>query len=156
MAAEPLRRRTRAMRWVLYVCIATIIALVPCVIFPELILPFDHWSAWEESHFGRRVEYSGANIPRALRIEVPVFTGIVLPPQWLAERVGYHRTMYGDLAMSHAGLNHPGSFHYTPPPTIAAAEHLAVALPFWLAIVAGIGEVLGRFRRRRKKSARAA
>src|SRR5438046_1277309 len=101
----------------------------------------DHWSSWEESRTGRRVEYSGANFPPALRIEMPVFTGIVLPPQWLAERVGYHRTMYGDLAMSHAGLNPPGSsFHYTPPPTIAAAEHLAVALPFWLAIVIAIGE----------------
>jgi hypothetical protein len=145
------------MRWALCFFLAVIIALVPCVIFPELIVPFDHWSSWEESRTGKRVEYSGANLPPALRIEMPVFTGIVLPPQWLAERVGYHRTMYGDLAMSHAGLNRPGSsFHYSPPPMIAAAEHLAVALPFWLVAVIAIGEVLGRFRRGRTKSDRSA
>lgn len=143
------------MRWALYVCLTTIIALVPCVIFPELIIPFDHWSSWEESRSGRRVEYSGANYPLALRLEMPLFTSIVLPPQWLAERIGYHRTMYGDLAMSHAGLNHPGSsFHYTPPPTIAAAEHLAVALPFWLIVVIGIGEAIVRFRRPRLRTGR--
>jgi hypothetical protein len=143
------------MRWIIYILVALVVALVPCVIFPELIIPFDHWAAWEWARSGRRVEYSGANYPPALRVEMPIFTAIVLPPQWLAERFGYHRTMYGDLAFSHADLNAPGSsFHYTPPPIIAAGEHLLVALPFWLAVVVTACELSRLGLNRRKRPAR--
>ena len=145
------------MRWVIYVFVVLLIALVPCVIFPELIVPFDNWEAWESWHNGHRVQYSGNNLPPAIRVEMPVFTAIVLPPQWIAEKLGYHRTMYGGLAASYAGLDTPGSsFHYTPPPIIAAREHLVIAVPFWLAVIAGACEAIRAVVGRRKSVARIA
>ena len=137
------------MKWWLYFLVALLISLLPCVIFPELIIPFDQWEAWEWSRNHRRVEYSGTNYPPVLRVALPIFTAIVLPPNWLAETLGYHRTMYGDLASSHAGVNNLGSsFHYSPPAIIAAGEHLVVAVPFWFLIVAAVGQTTSRVRAR--------
>src|SRR2546428_12254109 len=111
------------MKWTIYVLIAIVIALVPCALYPEFIVPFTAWEDWVSWHGQRKVSYSGANLPPALRIIAPLFTAIVLPPTWIAEHLGARRGMYGYLAESSAGLVPTGSsFHYYPPALIAAGE----------------------------------
>jgi hypothetical protein len=91
-------------------------------------------------------------MPPALRVELPIFTAITLPPTWLAEHLGYHRTIYGYLAASRVGLIQPGSsFHYSPPALIAATEFMLVGIPFWVSILAASGELIVWLRRTRSK-----
>lgn len=139
------------MRWCLYILLALCLCLIASTIYPDFILPLTIWEQWASSA-SRRVTYTGSALPPALRVELPIFTAIALPPTWLAEPLGYHRTLYGFLAASHAGLIGPGSsFHYNPPPLIAALEFLAVGVPFWFAAIAGVGEVGVPLRRRRRR-----
>lgn len=151
-AAEPWSvGRLNHMRWVIYVLFSLIIALIPCVIWPEMIMPYDVWESWDSNRRGVSVEYSGKNVPPVVRNAARVFATIVLPPAAFAESLGYRRTAYGDLASSISGLNQTGiANHYTPPVTIAAVEHLAVAFPFWFAVVTIVGEGGLRLRRARK------
>jgi hypothetical protein len=140
------------MRWCLYILLAVCLCLLASSIYPDFIIPYSVWEQWAWSVDGKRVTYSGASMPPALRMELPIFTVITLPPTWIAERLGYHRTMYGYLAASHAGLVGPGSsFHYTPPPLIAALEFMLVGVPFWFIIVTASGELVIRIRRRRAR-----
>lgn len=143
------------MKWTIYMLVAIVIALIPCALYPEFISPFSLWEEWANSHGERTVAYSGANLPPAVRVIMPVFTGIVLPPTWVAEHLGARRGVYGYLAASNAGLISPGgSFHYTPPALIAAGEFLVFAVPFWFAIVALIGQTIGGIRGRHIRASR--
>ena len=130
------------MKWGVYLLTAMVIALIPCALYAEFIIPF---AAWEDWHYGQthhKVSYSGANRPPALRVIVPVFVTIVLPPTWIAEHLGARRGIYGYLAASESGLVElGGSFHYYPPGVVAAGEFLRFGLPFWLIIVALFGQL---------------
>jgi hypothetical protein len=107
-----------------------------------MVLPFHLWEQWDTERQGKQVSYSGGNYPPWVKAEAALFAAIVLPPAAIAETLGYRRTAYGDLASSISGLNRTGiSNHYTPPPTIAAIEHLIVAVPFWLGAIAVLSEL---------------
>jgi hypothetical protein len=137
------------MKWTIYALLAIVFALIPCALYPEYITPFAVWEDWARWHDDKTVSYSGANPPPALRIIEPVFTAIVLPPTWIAERFGARRGVYGYFAASYAGLIPlGGSFHYYPPCLIAASEFLIFGIPFWFVVVVLGGQFVIWIRRR--------
>lgn len=137
------------MKWTIYSLLAILISLIPCALYPEFIIPFSAWEEWTKWHDHKTVSYSVANPPPALRVIQPVFTAIVLPPTWIAERLGARRGMYSYFAASHAGLVPPGgSFHYSPPGLVAASEFLIFGIPFWFVAVVLIGQFVTWARRR--------
>ena len=137
------------MKWTVYLLIAIVISLIPCALYPEFIMPFAAWEDWHYGQTHQRVSYSGAHRPPALRVIVPVFVTIVLPPTWIAEHLGASRGVYGYLAALESGLIEVGgSFHYFPPGVIAAGEFLRFGLPFWFIFVASIGQLGFRLRHR--------
>ncbi|HSY49563.1 MAG TPA: hypothetical protein VLC46_12180 [Thermoanaerobaculia bacterium] len=137
------------MKWTIYALLGIVIALIPCALYAEYIIPFSVWEEWARWHDHETVSYSGANPPPALRVIEPVFTAIVLPPTWVAEHLGAHRGLYGYYAASYAGLVPlGGSFHYDPPALIAASEFLIFGIPFWSAVTALVGQSIVWARRR--------
>ena len=137
------------MRWTVYVFIAIVISFIPCVLYPEFITPLAAWEDWHYAQTHEKVTYSGARRPPALRVIVPVFVATVLPPTWIAEHLGARRGMYSYLAASESDLVElGGSFHYYTPGIVAAGEFLRFGLPFWLVIVASVGQLGFRLRRR--------
>jgi hypothetical protein len=104
------------MKWTIYLLVGTLVALIPCVLYPEFITVFSLWEDWDYTHNRPHVAYSGANPPPVLRVVQPVFATIVLPPTQIAERLGARRGIYSYFAAQHAGLVPlGGSFHYNPP-----------------------------------------
>jgi hypothetical protein len=142
------------MKWTIYLLVGTLVALIPCVLYPEFITVFSLWEDWDYTHNRPHVAYSGANPPPVLRVVQPVFATIVLPPTQIAERLGARRGIYSYFAAQHAGLVPlGGSFHYNPPGLIAAGEYLIYGLPFWCIVVAIMSEVGLAVRRHRRRIA---
>jgi hypothetical protein len=139
------------MKWAIYILVGTLIALTPCVLYPEYLSVFTLWEEWDTAHGRPHVPYSGANLPPALRVVEPVFAALVLPPTWIAERVGAAKGVYSYLAAQYSGVGEfRGSFHYTPPALIAAGEYLVFGLPFWCIVVVASSETGLRLRKRKK------
>jgi hypothetical protein len=132
-------RNSAKTRLSLYTLLALVVCLVATTIWPDFVWPkFDNFHEHESR----------------LAIEKRAFVVIAAPPAVVLGR--YRGGVYTDFA--YGLLTDRSMGHYNPPPGVAAAEFLRVAVPFWLLVIAAIAEgpaLLIRRARQRNQSASA-
>jgi len=132
-------------RWLARMSCALVLSLLPCIVYPEFVIPLDVWNSAGE-------RYSPANLPFMLRVEFAAFSALVLPPTSIAGLVGYETDYEKAALWSLRKIGNPDHFGFEPV-SRSALRFLLVAAPFWAGVVTLFDRIRVRFQKRRAPAA---
>jgi hypothetical protein len=143
-----------AQRWLMYAGVSVIACLAATTLWTDFVTPWtaEYWAGHAKPPFSLNTFVRGQVVPTLypgpLGVERVVYLVLVSPPSFISRRMGLTWNAYDLTAARLRGRPHmflgvSESF----PPGIESLRFLRVALPFWLAVSALVGEGVRRVRR---------
>jgi hypothetical protein len=114
--------------------------LLPSAVYWEYAVDMESWEQWEDPRRPWEEDWYSIEKPTpGIIVANWVLRLTVLPAALVFERHEY-KTEYGFMALEGSRWGRGGSFHHNPPPLIMALEWWRYGLPFWIAVIALLGE----------------